>query len=116
MPSTPTTNGTAVLKFGITETEYGIAEDVVITEEAEKQEVEDGAGEVVGTIHFKKRTKVTATYTPVTGSTAPAVGAKVTLGGVSNVILDSVEKKGKKAGVQTWAIAGYAYPSLTSGT
>ena len=108
------TNGTEVLSFGVSQTEYGLAEDISIALEADKLEVEDGGGEVVGTIHFKKRTKVTATYTPITGTTIPAVGDKVTLGGVESVILDSVEKKSKKGAVQTWAISGYAYPAITT--
>ena len=105
-------NGTEVLKFGVSETEYGLADDIAIADEMDKLEVEDGGGEVVGTIHFKKRTKVTATYTPISGSTIPAVGDSVTLGGVENVILDSVEKKSKRGAVQTWAISGVAYPAI----
>ena len=98
--------------FGVTAEEYGLAEDISIAEEADKAEIENGQGEVVGTIHFKQRTKVTATYTPLSSSSIPMVGSKVTLGGMAGVILDSVEKKSKRGAVQTWAISGYFYPSI----
>lgn len=122
----PVTVGQAILKWGTENETWGYCEDISVADEADKEEIKNGNGDTTGLIYHNIRKKVSANYTPFAGQTTPPfeksdiVGSelelKTTSEGTIAIRVDNAEKKYKKGAITTWAVSGYYYPNLATGS
>lgn len=121
--------GSACLEWGTENETWGIVEDIEENIASEKDELEDGDGEVVGVVYRKIHKKVTGKYIPLdtAGSDDPPeqtaltiadtlIGSNITVkhGGTTSSILVDDAKWNRKKGVRMeFAIEGTYYPNVS---
>ena len=98
--------GSITITWGTTDESYGYVESLSLTDEATgKEEVTNGAGDIVDAVYHGLKTTMTASLVSLTAH-GLTVGGSITIDSVSYWV-DSINTTNNRAGLQTYDVTGW---------
>ncbi len=113
--------GAKIKGFGTKDTTWGLMESLELKDEADKIEIQDGNGDVVGLIYTNHRTAVSFSFNlKGNGTFNTTIGGELELpyevDKKIKIIIDSLSKSYSRGAITGYSGEGVAYPKLTTET